>query len=312
MKERLIQYLVCPNCHGKLDISSLRRVDYNGEIIEGQIDCKSCTSKFPITNYIPRFVSLKNYASSFGFQWNRHARTQIDRYSRLTISRDRFHKETNWQERLDGEIILEAGCGAGRFTQIAIETGAEVFSFDYSIAVDSCIENHGLVDNLHILQADIYHIPFKKNLFDKVFCFGVLQHCPDVKVAFLSLVPHLKSGGEVVMDVYNQSMDIFWRVKYRIRPLTRRLPYRFLYNTLKVVVPFFLPLKVLLSECSSRMGRRVGEAIPIINYKGIYPLSTQQLLDWAILDAFVRTHCFDSAKINHAKHHISIAAQGVL
>ncbi len=261
-------------------------MDGNGEIIEGQIDCKSCRSKFPITNYIPRFVSSRNYASSFGFQWNRHARTQIDRFNGLTISHDRFYQETNWEEKLDGEMILEAGCGAGRFTQVAIETGAEVISFDYSNAVDACLENNGLVGNLHILQADIYHIPIKRNLFGKVFCFGVLQHCPDVKGAFFSLIPHLKSGGEIVVDVYGHSKWKLWKVKYKIRPLTKRLPYRLLYDILRIAVPLFLPVKVWLSKCSSRTGRKMGEAIPIINYQGIYPLASDQLLDWAVLDTF--------------------------
>ncbi|MGR3173287.1 MAG: methyltransferase domain-containing protein [Candidatus Scalindua sp.] len=287
MKERLIQFLVCPECSEELELSSPCRIDCNGEIREGQIECKLCRSKFPIRNYIPRFVSSTNYTSSFGFQWNKHARTQIDSFNGLTLSHDRFYKETNWEEKLDSEIILEAGCGAGRFTSIALKTGAEVFSFDYSNAVDACLENNGLANNLHVIQADIYHIPLKKNLFDKIFCFGVLQHCPDTKEAFLSLVPHMKSGGELVIDVYGKSTRWkLWRMKYKIRPLTTKLNYRFLYNILRISIPLILPLKIWLSKCTNRTLSKVGEAIPVLNYMGIYPLSRRQLLDWSILDTF--------------------------
>ena len=40
-------------------------------------------------------------------------------------SRDRWEKLTGWRGDLSGQKILEAGCGAGRFTEIALDTGAE-------------------------------------------------------------------------------------------------------------------------------------------------------------------------------------------
>jgi len=33
----------------------------------------------------------------------------------------------------------------------------------------------------HLFQASIYELPFAPRQFDKVFCFGVLQHTPDFK-----------------------------------------------------------------------------------------------------------------------------------
>ena len=114
----------------------------------------------------------------------------------------RFREVTGWSKDLRPELVVEAGCGAGRFTQIALETGAEVFSFDLTNAVDANQENNGQSQNLSLFQADLYHIPLKCETFDKIFCFGTLQHCPDPRTAFLSLLPYLKSGGEVVIDVY--------------------------------------------------------------------------------------------------------------
>ena len=91
---------------------------------------RAAPTTVPIVRNIPRFVPSESYASSFGFQWNHFDRIQIDKFMHNDLSRDRFNATTGWPPHLDGQRILEAGCGAGRFTQLALETDAEVVSFD--------------------------------------------------------------------------------------------------------------------------------------------------------------------------------------
>ena len=95
-----------------------------GEIAEGSLACSSCHTTIPILQNIPRFVPSESYASSFGFQWNRFDRLQVDKFMNNDLSRDRFYKTTGWSDRLEGQRILEAGCGAGRFTDLALKAGA--------------------------------------------------------------------------------------------------------------------------------------------------------------------------------------------
>ena len=47
-------------------------------------------------------------------------------------------------------------------------------------------------------------MPFRDGFFDKTFCIGVLQHTPDVKKAFDSLVKKVRSNGILVIDVYKK------------------------------------------------------------------------------------------------------------
>src|SRR5258705_9821876 len=92
-------------------------------------------NSFPIVNGVPRFVEDHNYTDNFGFQWNKFQKTQIDRESKnSTFSKERFFAATNWdQEDLVGKDVLEAGSGAGRFTQIVLDhTKANLYSLDYS------------------------------------------------------------------------------------------------------------------------------------------------------------------------------------
>ena len=75
---------------------------------------------------------------------------------------------------LKGELIMEAGCGAGAFSQHILSSGADLLSFDYSTAVFVANE-HNRDGRVAYCQADILDMPFKADSFDKVFCHGVLQ-----------------------------------------------------------------------------------------------------------------------------------------
>lgn len=125
--------------------------------------CTTCGDHLILTNPfiggIPRFVPAETYADSFDYQWNIHRKTQLDSYTGLPISRNRLFTVSIWSEHLQGERILEAGSGAGRFTEVLLQTGADVFSFDYSSAVEAKRINNGDIPNLYLFQGDIFNIP---------------------------------------------------------------------------------------------------------------------------------------------------------
>src|ERR1051325_2898828 len=101
---------------------------------------KGCVYK--ILNNIPRFVPIYNYALSFGLQWNKFRTTQLDSYNGLTISRDRLARIAGGSlDVFKGKKTLEAGCGAGRFTELMLEAGASVFAVDLSNAVEANYQN---------------------------------------------------------------------------------------------------------------------------------------------------------------------------
>ena len=243
---------------------------------------------FSVVNGIPRFVEEKNYASSFGLQWNLFCRTQIDKYNGTTITRDRFLASTHWDlGALRGQRVLEVGSGAGRFTQIVLDAGADVFSVDYSNAVEANLKNNGPHPHLHLCQADIYALPFKEEYFDKVFCLGVLQHTPDVKKAFLSMIPFLKRGGEIAIDVYRKNRFTFlFSSYYWYRPITKRMNKEVLLKTIRALVPWLLPVSSALL-CLPRGGRLLSRLIPVANYSQTFPeFSREQLLEWSVMDTF--------------------------
>ena len=281
-----LDILVCPQSKRPLILKQGAVLD--GERIKEGILLEPVTGKsYPITNFIPRFVSQDNYARSFGVQWTIHNRTQYDAHSGFALSRKRFESETRWTKDLRGEVILEVGSGAGRFTTHALETGATVVSFDYSGAVDANLRSNGDKANLLLVQASVYEMPFRLDFFDKVFSFGVLQHTPDPRAALFAIVQHLKPGGRLAADIYAKTVrNWLLNTKYWVRPFIDRRNPQVLYGRLKRYIDFMWPLARLLRRVP-RIGHTLNWRLLIADYSGMLPGADDATLKgWAYLDTF--------------------------
>jgi SAM-dependent methyltransferase len=250
--------------------------------MDAALRCSSCDALYPLKDGIPRFVPPENYAASFGLQWNRHRRTQLDSAVGKPISEHRLYQATGWPRDLRGQRILEAGSGAGRFTEVLCRTGADVFSFDYSSAVEANQQNNGTQSNLHLFQADIFRIPLREAWFDHVVCLGVLQHTPDPQKAFMSLAHHVKPGGDLVIDVYRRSLAATLQWKYVLRPITCRVSPERLYPIVETVTPALVGPTRWLRRLAGRAGARLS---PIVEYSHL-GLTPEQNVQWAVLDTF--------------------------
>ena len=284
MKKELIKFLKCPKSGQKL--SFLSDNPLLDEVFNGSLISEDAKHHYPIKNGIPRFVNESNYADNFGMQWNHFSKTQLDSFSGHNISSDRFWKATGWTENeMKDKWVLDIGCGSGRFAEVALKVGAKVVAIDYSSAVDACYENLIGHDNIFIVQADIYELPFVKSSFDFVYSLGVLQHTPDVFNAFLSLPPMLLSGGKLCVDYYEKKWITIFLPKYWLRPITKHIPKPILFKLLKKLVVPLLFISRTLSMIPIA-GYYLKRLVPVANYYGILPLNKQQHLDWSLLDTF--------------------------
>ncbi len=280
MRLELLEVMRCPETGKQLILEN--PIYSNGRVESGWLVSEDGHHRYLIRGFIPRFVYESNYANNFGFQWNIHRKTQLDIYTGLSLSRQRLFAVSQWSENLQGQRILEAGSGAGRFTEVLLSTGADVFSFDYSNAVEANLSNNGQQSNLHLFQGDIFKIPLAKDSFDKVMCLGVLQHTPDPEKAFMSLAKFVKPGGEIVIDVYRADIFAYLHWKYILRLITRRMDKEDLYKIVSAVTPCFIPLAATLRRVAGRVGARL---VPIVEYSHI-KLSPEVNKEWAILDTF--------------------------
>jgi 2-polyprenyl-3-methyl-5-hydroxy-6-metoxy-1,4-benzoquinol methylase len=284
MRPEILEILLCPGTGERLRVEDAVMV--GGCMRSGWLVSADGQHRYPIKNFIPRFVPESNYANNFGMQWNKFRQTQLDSYSGHSISAERFWKATGWRpEDIAGKWVLDIGCGAGRFAEVALKAGAKVVALDYSNAVDACYENLKQYQDLHVVKGDIYALPFIQSFFPFVYSLGVLQHTPDVARAFFALILMVSSGGSICVDFYEKNFKSIFLPKFWLRPITKRIPQEKLFIILESLVPELLPLSRLFAKVPI-LGRGLKRLVPVANYEGILPLNEKQLFEWSLLDTF--------------------------
>lgn len=242
---------------------------------------------YPVRHGIPRFVSDDGYAANFGDQWNAFRRTQLEGQINQSISMQRVFRGTEWSQcDLKGKTLLEIGCGAGRFTGIFLKAGAEVWAVDMSSAIDACLDNWKSWPNLHCLQADVRYLPFQEGQFDFVFMYGVLQHTPNPPASLSGIIRMARPGGRVAVDTYVAGFRNRWTSKYRWRWLTIHLPPWVLRRFISWYIPRWIRVDDWLGRWRPDIQNRIASVVPCWNYSGIYPLTYEKRVEWAILDTY--------------------------
>ncbi len=243
--------------------------------------------RVPLVRGIPRFVPSDNYAEAFGLQWNQHSQTQLDSHTGAGLSEERLVRCAGMPlEQFAGLRVLEAGCGAGRFTELLVGAGALVHAVDLSLAVDANRRNVGERANYTVAQADIRALPFPPASFDVVLCLGVLQHTPSPEESIAALWRMVAPGGQLVVDHYTWTLSRLTKLAPLYRVILKRLAPARAKRVTDALVDVFFPLhwavrrSRLLQTCLSRVS-------PCLAYCHIYPeLTREQHEDWCRLDTY--------------------------
>jgi SAM-dependent methyltransferase len=257
VKRALLRLLVCPTCQAPFRLAGEIRAD--DEIVGGALVCEGCRAQYPIVGAIPRMVpsgaleTQRRTADAFGWEW-----TRFSRLHQVALDTEQF---LDWIAPLSaddvrGKVVLDGGCGMGRFSAVCSRLGArEVVAIDLSRAVGAAYENTRHLPNVHVVQADIYQLPFRRDGgdFDLVVSIGVLHHLPDPPAGLGALVRHLKPGGILAAWVYGYEHNE-WLVRY-VNPIrlwiTSRLPHRALYAlSWAIACPLHLILKLVYAPAA--------------------------------------------------------------
>jgi SAM-dependent methyltransferase len=241
MKRSALRFLVCPSCKDDLELSV--RDEQGPEILEGGLRSPGCGRVYPIVRAVPRFVESQEYASSFGYQWNRFRSVQLDSANGRRESEQELETTTGWTEAdYRGRLVLDAGVGAGRYAEVVADKGGEVVGIDLTTAVDAAYANIGRRERVHLVQADILAMPFRDATFDLAFSIGVLHHTPDTRASFERVAAVVKPGGG--MAVYLYARYGIQHFPNAIRKVTTRLPARVMLALSAAAVPLYYPYRL--------------------------------------------------------------------
>jgi SAM-dependent methyltransferase len=277
----------CPAHHTPLSSSGELTADHEGGI-RG-----SCGCVFAVRKGIPRFVPDGGYADAFGLQWNAFPKTQLDSYTGTSVSRDRLTRCLGGSlDGLRGASVLEAGCGAGRFTEVLLGAGARVFACDLSAAVEANYANCGHASGYFVAQADVLSLPVQPRAFDFVIALGMIQHTPSPEATIEALAEAVRPGGLLVLDHYRTHRPLTrWLhpvlPRAVIRRLLLRLPPEAAFRVTGAIVAALLPIHQLLwrrgvlVDGVRAVWRRVS---PVFDYYDTHPELGAHLSEWARLD----------------------------
>jgi ubiquinone/menaquinone biosynthesis C-methylase UbiE len=189
---------------------------------------------------VPRFVGSDAYTSSFSYEWSRFRTTQLDSQTGRTDTRDRLQASLNIPlAELKGKLVLDAGCGMGRFAEVVHQAGGEYVGLDFSFAIDAAQANAGRTPGVHFVQADLFQLPFADSTFDVVMSLGVLHHTPDPRRAFASLPRVVKPGRLLTITVYDAGNKVYVANSRFWRRYTTRLPRRVLHLLSFAAAPLY-------------------------------------------------------------------------
>lgn len=235
MDASFLSMLRCTTCKSRLDLKENKRD--GDDILEGTLCCMSCGESYAVTNGIPRFISDKSYNKSWDFKW-----VEIDKGRGLAyLSIDKndpaydihgiFDKNSyngepyrSWK----GKLVLDAGCGIGQNSYELLRLGATVVAVDLTRGVDIfrkvMMERFPEYKNqILMVQANIFSLPFADESFDGVMSLGVLQHTGDTHRALVSLSAKLKPSGDINIWIYGSEYMDEAKFEWKDKSVNRRL-----------------------------------------------------------------------------------------
>ena len=282
MKKEHLDILCCPNSRESLELQN--PVFHGDEIISGLL--VSGVYEYAIRNGIPRFVDNEGYSDNFGWQWNKWARVQFEDENiggpMEGYTRTMFKKITEFTEnKIKNKVVLDIGCGPGRFIDIVLEMGGTPIAVDYSSAIDAAknnFKNRGFADNrILFIQGDALNLPLRDGAVDYSYSIGVLHHTPSPEQGIFEAFRVTKSDGEFAISLYPKD-------GYYTLPIVQIWRKFF-----KLLWPAFGPYPPLMysnifcriNHFLCKFNKRLGFPLRIF-----FPSITLPDLRWSILDTF--------------------------
>ena len=248
---------VCSKCHSELKLKKTSAV------------CNECKTKFPIKDNIIEFIDSP-VDDGFDQRWNNQPHPQA-------TTESVFWSKTGWNPKfLEGKLVLDAGCGNGRFSQIAEKNGSKVYALDGSVHGPLATKKNTL--SAQIVRGDLLNPPFKEEFFDAAFSIGVLHHTADPKKAFMQLAKSVKRGGHLAIWVYCQpTPNDLLPVHDMFHEITKAVPPK---KLLEIFEKYSLQIRELYKSKSTKHDWNILQSIVRVSHSENDDECIHDTFDW--------------------------------
>jgi SAM-dependent methyltransferase len=123
-----------------------------------------------------------------------------------------------------GARIAEVGCGTGQMSLFLARADRTVVATDLSrrsLRLGAAAARRFGISRVHFVETDLHRSALKPGAFDVVYSSGVLHHTPNPRAAFAEMAPLARSGGVVIVGVYNTVARIPLRLRRCVARATR-------------------------------------------------------------------------------------------
>ena len=180
--------------------------------------------------------SAQSTAESFGLEWTTHGELGHLYASETDLWRE-FETFRIPPDLFQGKQVLDAGCGMGRWSYVAAKSGARhVVGFDLHDGVYPARRLTQDAGRVSLLKANIFALPFREASFDSIISIGVLHHTGDTYGAIRALLPLLRPGGRLFVQLYETRGEAKDRRMAALLRITNWIPKRLLYRLCVVLV----------------------------------------------------------------------------
>ena len=195
-----LHILECPQCRkGDLSVES----DF--------LSCFSCKAKYRIIDGVPDLVVAANIGdkiedgmsgSSYS-KWNdvysvENEKKDIIGFGVLAREHVEIFAGLKIMEKISsGDIVLDVGCGKGYVASALSKLGKTVIGIDFVLEPLLFAKRKFEKENLNgiFIRADMFNLPFKRDVFKFVYSLGVLEHHKDMNLPAREMLRVIRDGG---------------------------------------------------------------------------------------------------------------------
>lgn len=180
-------------------------------------------------------VLEKSTSNLYSELWKEFNKSTLTEES-MDLLKRRLSMETI-EKFIVGKVVLDMGCGSGRYTLALAKAGAakvigvDVQSKSFAVAKKWAQENNLPVE---FREANVHCLPFEDESFDFVFSNGVLHHSSSIEKGLSELVRVLKNSCSAFLYLYAAG-GFFWNARITMRRIFQNIPLAYTKSVLSLL-----------------------------------------------------------------------------